>query len=90
MTVSLQYIHRIYGDELRKIELGAKAQEGEPQAEEQAEDKPESDTVHISESARKSILTSDANSSISGSMLQRRLAIEAYQKVAKGLPSMLK
>ncbi|MBN2208086.1 MAG: hypothetical protein JW759_02155 [Candidatus Coatesbacteria bacterium] len=86
MTVSLQYIHRIYGDELRKIELGAKAQEGEPKAEQ----KPESDTVHISESARRSILTSDTNSTVSGSMLQRKLAIEAYQKVAKGLPSMLK
>ena len=86
MTVSLQYIHRIYGDKLREIELGAKAQEGEPRAEE----KPENDTVHISEGARKSILTRDTNSSISGSMLQRKLAIEAYQKVAKGLPSMLK
>ena len=86
MTVSLQYIHRIYGDELRKIELGAKAQEGEPRAEK----KPENDSVLISEGARKSILTSDTNSSISGSILQRKLAIEAYQKVAKGMPSMLK
>ncbi len=86
MTVSLQYIHRIYGDKLRKIEQSAKPHKAERQAKKQ----PPKDTVHISKAARKSILTPDTSKGISGSMLQTKLAIEAYQNVAKGLPSMLK
>ena len=86
MTVSLQYIHRIYGDKLRKIERSAKPHK----AEHQAKKEPEKDTVHISKAAKKSILTPENDKGISGSILQTKLAIQAYQTVAKGLPSMLK
>jgi len=86
MTVSLQYIHRIYGGKLRKIEKSPKPQESESQI----NNEPRSDTVHISRAAKKSILTPDASKGISGSILQTKLAIQAYQNVAKGLPSMLK
>ena len=86
MTVSLQYIHRIYGDKLRKIERSPKPQEGEREV----KNEPKKDTVHISKAAKKSILTPDTSKGISGSILQTKLAIQAYQKVAKGLPSMLK
>ena len=86
MTVSLQYIHRIYGDKLRKIERSPKPQE----AERETKNEPKKDTVHISKAAKNSILTPDTSKGISGSILQTKLAIQAYQNVAKGLPSMLK
>jgi len=86
MTVSLQYIHRIYGDKLRKIERTPKLQE----AERETKNESKKDAVHISKAAKKSILTPDTSKGISGSILQTKLAIQAYQNVAKGLPSMLK
>ena len=86
MTVSLQYIHRIYGDKLRKIERSPKLKE----AERETKNQPIKDTVHISKGAKRSIMTRDSNKGISGSILQAKLAIQAYQDVAKGLPSMLK
>jgi hypothetical protein len=86
MTVSLQYIHRIYGDKLRKVERSAKPY----RVKHQAKKETEKDTVHISTAAKKSILTPENGKGISGSILQTKLAIQAYQSVAKGLPSMLK
>ena len=86
MTVSLQYIHRIYGDKLRKVERGAKLHRPKHQAKKE----PDKDTVHISKAAKKSILTPDSDKGITGSILQTKLAIQAYQTVAEGLPSMLK
>lgn len=86
MTVSLQYIHRVYGNRLRKIDrsTAVRREKSRPKS------KPDEDTVHISKAAKKSILTPDASKDISGSILQTKLAIKAYQEVANGLPSMLR
>ena len=86
MTVSLQYIHRVYGNRLRKIDPSAavRREERRPNSE------PDEDTVHISKTAKKSILTPEASNGISGSILQTKLAIKAYQEIANGLPSMLR
>ena len=86
MTVSMQYIHRVYGNRLRKIDQSAATRREKRRPKEE----PNEDTVHISKAANKSILTPEANNGISGSILQTRLAIKAYQEVAKGLPSMLR
>ena len=86
MTVSLQYIHRVYGNRLRKIDRSATVQREERRPRSELDE----DTVHISKTAKKSILTPEASNGISGSILQTKLAIKAYQEVANGLPSMLR
>ena len=85
MTVSLQYIQRVYGEKLRKIETKSRS----TTEEKRVEKRPQQDSVVISEAGRRSMLT-PASSGVSGSMLQKKLAIQTYQTIAKGLPSMLK
>lgn len=86
MTVSLQYIQRIYGGKLRKLESVSR-----PQTDERDSVKsPEEDTVHISKASKRPIMTSATSGSIEGSILHTKLAISTYQNVAKQLPSILK
>ncbi|MBN1593916.1 MAG: hypothetical protein JW941_11800 [Candidatus Coatesbacteria bacterium] len=86
MTVSLQYIHRIYGDRLRKVERSTKPQETEPQAKKEQEN----DVVLISKTDNAALLSSEGDRGMSGSILQTKLAIRAYQNVAKGMSLMLR
>ncbi|MCD6327717.1 hypothetical protein J7M28_09200 [bacterium] len=86
MTVSLQYFQRIYGDKLRRIEKNSKPRN----LESRSEASEQGDSVVLSKSGKVSILTPGATAGLSRTMLQKKLAIQAYQNIAKGLPSMLK
>jgi len=87
MTVSLQYIQRVYGNRLRKVGRVSKPLKKQSKT---RESDAHLDAALISRSRRNKVLMHSCPRGLSGSILQKKLAIKAYRNVAKTLQLLLR